>query len=110
MNFDTGQAWTKEYGKIDWKSLPETKTRTKLTALRGVGPWTVDMVMIFALGLPDVLPLGDIGMVRAIEKAYAKGSKLSEAEIKRISVPWQPYRTVATWYLWRSIDSEPVQY
>jgi len=105
-----GQAWMDSYGQIDWKSMPEETARTKLQALRGVGPWTVDMVMMFAIGMPDILPLGDIGMIRAIEKAYAKGSKLKEPEIKEIAKPWTPYRTVATWYLWRSIDAEPVQY
>ena len=62
------------------------------------------------LGMPDILPLGDIGMIRAIEKLYANGAKLKEPEITKIAQLWQPFRTVATWYLWRSIDSEPVQY
>ena len=84
--------------------------RSQLQSLRGVGPWTVDMVLIFAFGLPDVLPLGDVGFIRAVEKCYAGGSRLKESAIKDISENWQPYRTVATWYLWRSIDSEPVQY
>ena len=84
--------------------------RSRLLELRGVGPWTVDMVMIFALGQPDILPLGDIGLIRAIEKTYAGGSNLGVEEILDISTGWSPYRTVATWYLWRVVDPEPVNY
>jgi len=72
--------------------------------------WTAEMVLIFALLRPDVLPLKDIGLIRAIERQYNQGSVLSTEQIREISRNWAPWRTVATWYLWRSIDPEPVQY
>ena len=68
------------------------------------------MVLIFALLRPNVLPLTDIGLIRAVEKNYSDGEELSVEQIKLISQKWIPWRTVATWYMWRSIDPEPVQY
>jgi len=68
------------------------------------------MIMIFTLLRPDVFPIGDVGVVRAIERLYSGGSDMSKQEILERSEKWRPWRTVATWYLWRSIDPEPVQY
>ena len=81
-----------------------------LMDLRGVGVWTAEMVLIFALLRPDVLPLTDIGLIRAMEKQYSDGREMGTDQIEAISDKWAPWRTVATWYLWRSIDPEPVQY
>ena len=103
-------AWTEGYENIEWQRLTDEEAISKLTALRGVGTWTAEMVLIFALLRPDVLPLKDIGLIRAIEKQYNQGSGLSTDQIEEISQHWAPWRTVATWYLWRSIDPEPVQY
>ena len=103
-------AWTEGYEDINWQSLTDEEAISKLTALRGVGVWTAEMVLIFALLRPDGLPLKDIGLIRAIERQYNQGSELSTEQIREISRNWAPWRTVATWYLWRSIDPEPVQY
>tara|TARA_X000000368_G_scaffold59284_1_gene41896 strand:- start:169 stop:786 length:618 start_codon:yes stop_codon:yes gene_type:complete len=107
---DFSRLWVDSLSDIDWFSMDDESVRSRLLEIRGVGPWTVDMVMIFALGQPDILPLGDIGLIRAIEKTYASGSNLGVEEILDISTGWSPYRTVATWYLWRVIDPEPVNY
>ena len=107
---DFSRLWVDSLSDLDWFSMDDEGVRSRLLEIRGVGPWTVDMVMIFALGQPDILPLGDIGLIRAIEKTYARGSNLGVEEILDISTGWSPYRTVATWYLWRVIDPEPVNY
>jgi len=95
---------------IDWGRLEQIEIRDRLLSIRGVGPWTVDMVLIFSLGFTDVLPTGDVGLLRAVENNYAGGRRLSAEEVMAIADPWRPYRTVATWYLWRTIDAEPVSY
>ena len=107
---DFSKLWVDSLSDLDWFSMDDEGVKSRLLEIRGVGPWTVDMVMIFALGQPDILPLGDIGLIRAIEKTYARGSNLGVEEILDISTGWSPYRTVATWYLWRVIDPEPVNY
>ena len=107
---DFSRLWVDSLSGLDWFSMDGEGVRSRLLEIRGVGPWTVDMVMIFALGQPDILPLGDIGLIRAIEKTYAGGSNLGVEEILDISTGWSPYRTVATWYLWRVVDPEPVNY
>ena len=107
---DFSKLWVDCLSDLDWFSMDAEDVRGRLLDLRGVGPWTVDMVMIFALGQPDILPLGDIGLIRAIERTYAGGSNLEAKEILDISTGWSPYRTVATWYLWRVVDPEPVNY
>ena len=107
---DFSRLWVDSLSDLDWFSMDSDGVRSRLLEIRGVGPWTVDMVMIFALGQPDILPLGDIGLIRAIEKTYAGGSNLGVDEILDISTGWSPYRTVATWYLWRVVDPEPVNY
>ncbi len=83
---------------------------TELTSVKGLGRWTVEMFLIFHMGRPDVLPLADIGLQKAIFKHYTKGKKAPKAELVRLAEPWKPYRSVATWYLWRSLDPVPVAY
>jgi DNA-3-methyladenine glycosylase II len=96
--------------EFPWSSMTDEEVRETLCTLRGVGPWTAEMVLIFTLMRPNILPLGDIGVIRAVEKCYAQGQKLSKDEVSKIAEKWQPYRTVAVWYLWRTIDTEPVEY
>ena len=79
----------------------------QLVGIRGIGQWTAEMFLIFYLHRPDVLPLSDLGLLNAIQLHYGN---LSKAEIVALSQGWQPYRTVATWYLWRSLDPVTVQY
>ena len=93
-----------------WMDSTSMDVKTSLLALRGVGPWTVEMVLIFSLLKPDVLPLGDIGVIRSVEQLYADGARLTKEEVAKIAEPWSPYRTVGTWYLWRHLDAEPVEY
>jgi 3-methyladenine DNA glycosylase/8-oxoguanine DNA glycosylase len=75
-----------------------------LTAVRGIGPWTVHMLMIFHLGRPDVLPTGDFAVRSAFSKLYRRGRKVTPEAMIRHAKRWQPYRSVASWYLWRSLD------
>lgn len=90
-------------------AIPDS--REALLALPGVGPWTADMVAIFALGAPDVLPLADIGLHRAIAEHYGMARKDLDPEgLQRVAAPWRPWRSIAVWYLWRALDPVPVSY
>jgi len=91
-------------------SLDDEDACRHLVAYRGVGEWTAQMFMIFALCRPDILSLKDIGLRRGVEKHYADGRRLSDQEIQNIAEPWRPWRSIATWYLWRSLDPIPVEY
>lgn len=93
-----------------WEKQDISHIQKTLLAIKGIGPWTVDMFSIFYLLHPDVLPLSDIGLKKAIEKHYAEGATLTKEACGVIAAHWQPYRTVATWYLWRSLDPHPVAY
>lgn len=95
---------------FDWSGMDDEAVKKRLVALRGIGPWTAEMVLIFSLLRPDVLPLGDIGVIRSVEQLYAQGESLSVEQVARIAEAWAPYRTVGTWYLWRHLDAEPVEY
>lgn len=79
----------------------------RLTQVRGVGPWTVQVLMIFYLGRPDVLPTTDFGIRKAFSLLYRRGRPVKPESILRHAKRWQPYRSVASWYLWRSLDSAP---
>lgn len=82
---------------------PETDIRTALTALKGIGPWTVDMFLIFHLGRPDVLPVGDLGVRKAVQQLYHLRQLPEPARMEKLTTRWKPYRTIGTWYLWRSL-------
>jgi DNA-3-methyladenine glycosylase II len=90
------------------ESLPDEEVIAELTAIKGLGEWTSHMFLIFHLGRPDVLPVGDLGVRRAIERAYGLGDLPAPDQMGRIAEPWRPYRSVASRYLWRSLDNEPV--
>ncbi len=81
-----------------------------LCDVRGIGRWTAEMFLIFHLNRPDVYPLQDIGLIRGIERSYGGGAPMPKDEIIAIGEQWRPWRTVATWYLWRSLDPFPVEY
>jgi DNA-3-methyladenine glycosylase II len=93
-----------------WHSLEDEEVIKELTSIRGIGRWTAEMFLIFNLKRPNVLPLDDIGLLRAISMNYFSGEKVTRAEAREVAENWAPYRTVATWYLWRSIDPIPVDY
>jgi DNA-3-methyladenine glycosylase II len=80
-----------------------------LTQVKGVGRWTADMFLIFRLQRPDVLPVGDLGIVRAVQRAYKLRKAPSPARLTRIGEAWRPYRSVACWYLWASLNNEPTK-
>ena len=107
---EIAEAWQSGYADIDWDEASDVEVMEALTGLRGVGAWTAEMVLIFTLLRPDVFPVGDIGVVSAVERLYSGGERMSNDELIAKSQDWKPWRTVATWYLWRSIDPEPVQY
>jgi DNA-3-methyladenine glycosylase II len=80
----------------------------ELTTIKGVGRWTAEMFLMFRLHRPDVLPVGDLGIVNAVKNVYGLRKKPTAARIMQIGEAWRPYRSVASWYLWRSLDNEPV--
>ena len=77
-----------------------------LTQVKGIGRWTAEMFLIFRLQRPDVLPVGDLGIVTAIQKAYRLRKKPTSDRMRKLGEAWRPYRSIATWYLWRSLDNE----
>ena len=99
-----------EYSLFDWNKMDDEEVIEKLIKLRGVGKWTAEMILIFTLLRPNVFPIGDIGMIRGIEKTYNSGVKMSNDELYAISEKWKPWRTVACCYMWRTVDPEPVEY
>jgi DNA-3-methyladenine glycosylase II len=88
--------------------LPDQEVIAQLTAVRGIGPWSADMFLIFRLARPDVLPVGDLGIRRAFMIHYGLPELPSTAEMERIAEPWRPHRTLASLYLWRSLQVTPV--
>ena len=104
------ERWLNGYDKINWHELSDEAVIEKLVEIRGIGKWTAEMILIFTLMRPDIFPMGDIGAIRALEKIYNKGQKMNKNQIEEIVKKWEPWKTIATWYLWRSIDPEPVQY
>jgi len=78
--------------------------------VRGIGRWTAEMFLIFNLLRPDVFPLDDLGLHKGICRSYYKGRKVSVRTMTRLGETWRPWRSVATWYLWRSLDPVPVEY
>lgn len=101
---------SKEISAGRLKAMANHEAKQALVQLHGIGPWTADMYLMFNLWRPDVLPLGDVGLIRAIRINYFKGRKVSLNSIERVAQPWSPYATVATWYLWRSLDPYPIEY
>ena len=99
-----------EYSLFDWNKMDDEEVIEKLIKLRGVGKWTAEMILIFTLLRPDVFPIGDIGMIRGIEKSYNSGVRMSNEELYALSEKWKPWRTVACCYMWRTVDPEPVEY
>src|SRR5690348_2256020 len=86
--------------------LSDDQVTERLTQVKGIGVWTVHMFLIFALRRPNVLPTGDLGIRNAVRKAYGMEQMPKPAEIEILAEPWRPYRTVASWYLWRSLEPD----
>jgi DNA-3-methyladenine glycosylase II len=99
-----------EDGELDLDQLaelPDEEVIEQLVAIKGLGPWTVHMFLIFHLGRPDVLPVGDLGIRKAAQQLYGLDEPPAPAELERIAEPWRPYRTAACLYLWESLDAMP---
>jgi len=93
-----------------WPDMPDEAIIDQLVDIRGIGRWTAEMFLIFHLMRANVLPLDDIGLLKAISLNYFSGEPVTRAEAREIAEAWGPYRTVGTWYLWRSLDPIPVEY
>ena len=93
-----------------WAREDEETIIGELAEVKGIGRWTAEMFLMFYLLRPNVLPLDDIGLQRAMERHYNQGAPLSKDEMRKIAQCWEPWCTVATWYLWRSLDPVPVEY
>ncbi|MEX8517926.1 MAG: DNA-3-methyladenine glycosylase [Leptothrix sp. (in: b-proteobacteria)] len=96
--------------EIQWSEMGDEAIIDELVAIRGIGRWTAEMFLIFYLMRPNVLPLDDVGLIRGISQNYFSGEPVSRAEAREVGDAWAPYRSVATWYLWRSLDPVPVAY
>jgi DNA-3-methyladenine glycosylase II len=107
-------------GRVDPRrlaALDDEEVIERLTDIRGIGRWTAEMFLIFNLLRPNVLPLDDLGLLKAISMHYLYGASTQallkregRVRIERLAAPWAPWRSVATWYLWRSLDPVPVEY
>ncbi len=88
-------------------TLEDDPVIAELTKVKGIGRWTAEMFLMFRLHRPDVLPVGDVGIANAIRRAYRLRKIPSPVRMQKIAEPWRPYRSVACWYLWRSLDALP---
>jgi len=105
VHFDSGAIAPAAWGGMDDEAII-----AELVAIRGIGRWTAEMFLMFHLLRPDVLPLDDAGLLKGISLHYFSGEPVSRSEARQLAAAWAPWRSVATWYLWRSLDSEPVAY
>ena len=92
------------------KKYDELFIKEKLIEIKGVGNWTADMFLIFSFGSPNIFPDGDLGFLKAISKAYKKNLPLNINYLSKLKKRWSPYNSIATWYLWRSLDPIAVNY
>ena len=105
LHFDNGAVHTDAWSGMDDEAIID-----ELVAIRGIGRWTAEMFLIFHLMRPNVLPLDDVGLINGISKGYFSGEAVSRSDAREVALAWAPYRTVATWYIWRSLDPVPVEY
>ncbi|WP_245738809.1 DNA-3-methyladenine glycosylase family protein [Nitrosomonas marina] len=93
-----------------WDAADDETLIAQLVRIKGIGRWTAEMFLIFHMLRPDVLPLDDIGLQRAICRHYFDNQSVDKQVMRKLAERWQPWRSVATWYLWRSLDPLPVEY
>ena len=105
LHFDNGALHVKS-----WQSMEDDDIIAELIAIRGVGRWTAEMFLIFHLMRPNVLPLDDVGLINGISKSYFSGEAVSRSDAREVAAAWSPYCSVATWYIWRSLDPLPIDY
>ena len=94
----------------EWEHMDDEAIIAELTAIRGIGRWTAEMFLIFYLLRPNVLPLDDVGLLKGISESYFSGDPVSRSDAREVAEAWKPWCTVATWYIWRSLDPQPVAY
>jgi DNA-3-methyladenine glycosylase II len=93
-----------------WETMDDEEIISELVSIRGIGRWTAEMFLIFHFLRPNVLPLDDIGLINGISLNYFSGEKVSRSDAREVAAAWAPYCSVATWYIWRSLDPLPVAY
>ena len=103
IHFDAGTVHVK-----DWQAMDDEAIIAELVAIRGIGRWTAEMFLMFYLSRPNVLPLDDVGLINGISKNYFSGESVSRSDAREVAAAWAPYCSVATWYIWRSLDTIPV--
>jgi DNA-3-methyladenine glycosylase II len=104
-NFESGAVHVRQWQQMDDEAIIE-----ELVAIRGIGRWTAEMFLIFHLMRPNVMPMDDMGLLKGISEHYFSGEPVSRAEAREVGEAWAPFRSVATWYIWRSLDPLPVDY
>ena len=105
LHFDSGAV------QVDaWSAMEDEAIIAELVGIRGIGRWTAEMFLIFHLMRPNVLPLDDVGLINGISKSYFSGESVSRSDAREVAAAWAPYCSVATWYIWRSLDPVPVEY
>jgi DNA-3-methyladenine glycosylase II len=105
LDFDSGALHVAKWAEMEDEVIIE-----ELVAIRGIGRWTAEMFLIFHLLRPNVLPLDDVGLINGISHNYFSGEAVSRSEVREVAAAWAPYCSVATWYIWRSLDPLPVEY
>ena len=105
LHFENGALHVK-----DWESMTDDAIIEELVAIRGIGRWTAEMFLIFHMMRPNVLPLDDVGLINGISQNYFSGDVVSRSDAREVAAAWQPYASVATWYIWRSLDPVQVAY
>ena len=105
LHFDNGAVHVKA-----WEAMDDEAIIDELTAIRGIGRWTAEMFLIFHLMRPNILPLDDVGLIKGISKSYFSGDVVSRSDAREVAAAWAPFCSVATWYIWRSLDPVPVDY
>jgi DNA-3-methyladenine glycosylase II len=105
LHFDSGALHVSR-----WEQMDDESIIAELVDIRGIGRWTAEMFLIFHMMRPDVLPLDDVGLINGISLNYFSGDPVSRSDAREVAAAWAPYRSVATWYIWRSLDPLPVEY
>lgn len=96
--------------RAEWQAMDDEAIIERLVAIRGIGRWTAEMFLIFYLMRPNVLPLDDAGLVKGVSLNYFSGEPVTRSDMREVAQAWTPYRSVATWYMWRSLAPLPVAY
>ena len=105
LHFDNGDLHV-----TNWQAMEDEAIIAELIGIRGIGRWTAEMFLIFHRMRPNVLPLDDVGLINGISQSYFSGEAVSRSDAREVAAAWSPYCSVATWYIWRSLDPLPVAY